>query len=549
MRVLAVAAAVVVPEPELCCGWEGVLSSARAGRVEFVLEAERQNLQHVEQVALAVSDPRSEVYGQYRTQAQLDELTAPHPQHVSQIREFLAQADATVTEVKARRFEVSCSIEEAEQLFQTQFRSLSNAATGQSKLRAGAYTVPDELANMVVFGLHGLPLPPKPKAAPTATPAAVNPAVIEQTYGVSGVKVDRSSKNRQAVAEFQGQTMKDADLTQFFKSFVKNYEAGTDDKVSKFVGDAGEGSAQVEASLDIQYIMGVAPGIKTEFWLYNPNDFCADLKKWTTALLADDDVPLVHSVSYGWQGDLSKIGCSTANSAAVDADLAQLAAKGITIIFASGDSGSGVSGFFHKKLYPSWPASSPWVTAVGATRFVDQKVGSAEMASDQFGSGGGFSWDFDRSNATWQEADVTQYLSEAKGAPKFPPSADFNAKGRGTPDVSALGEGFQVVVSGATQSVGGTSASAPTFAGLVSLLNEARLQKGQKQLGFLNPWVYQHSSLFTDITQGTNAVGRGTGPSAYGYACEKGWDAATGVGTPKFDQILAALQAETTVVV
>jgi tripeptidyl-peptidase-1 len=353
MRVLTAVAALVVPEPELCCGWESALGAAQTDRVEFVIEAERQNQKHVEQVALAVSDPASEHYGKYRTQEQLDILTAPKPQHVKQIRDFLKDLDGTVKEVKARRFEVSCSVEAAAKLFETSFRSVTNAETGQSKVRAGPYSVPDELSNMVVFGLHGLPLPPKETAAVDATVVKVTPAVILETYGVSGVKVSRSSKNRQAVAEFQGQTMKDSDLTAFFKQFVKDYEAGTDDKVSKFVGDKGEGSAQVEASLDIQYIMGVAPGIQTEFWLYNPSDFCGDLKKWTTALLADDSVPLVHSVSYGGQGDLSKIGCSAANSQAVDADLAQLAAKGITIIFASGDSGSGVSGLFRKKLYPS----------------------------------------------------------------------------------------------------------------------------------------------------------------------------------------------------
>jgi tripeptidyl-peptidase-1 len=545
MRVAAIVGALVVPEPELCCGWEATLGAAKDEKVSFVLEAERQNLDQLEKVALAVSDPSGPAYGQFRTQEQLDQLTAPTPQHVAAIRQFLQRAGVEATETKGRRFEVTTTVQQASELFQTSFRTVANAATGQGKLRAGDYSVPDELAEMVVFGLHGLPLPPK--AAPQAGDVAkVTPAVIEAAYGVAGVKPAKGTKNRQAVAEFQGQTMMDSDLTSFFKQFVKGYEVGTDDKVAKFVGDKGEGSAQVEASLDIQYIMGVAPGIPTEFWLYDPNDFCADLKKWTTALLADDDAPLVNSVSYGWQGPLSQIGCSSANSNAVDADLAQLAAKGISIIFASGDSGSGVSGLFKKKLYPSWPASSPWVTSVGATRFVSGAAGE-EMASDQFGSGGGFSWDFDRSNATWQESDVSGYQSAAKSAPKFPPSGDFNAKGRGTPDVAAVGEGFQVVVSGSTQSVGGTSASAPTFAGLVSLLNEARLQKGQKQLGFLNPWVYQHSSLFTDITKGTNAIGRGTGPSKYGYECEKGWDAATGLGTPKFAQILGAL--ETTVVV
>ena len=54
------------------------------------------------------------------------------------------------------------------------------------------------------------------------------------------------------------------------------------------------------------------------------------------------------------------------------------------------------------KLYPSWPASSPWVTAVGATRFVGQTVGGEEMAADQFGSGGGFSSQFNQSEAQWQ---------------------------------------------------------------------------------------------------------------------------------------------------
>ena len=61
--------------------------------------------------------------------------------------------------------------------------------------------------------------------------------------------------------------MKDSDLTEFFKNYVPNAASG-DDKVYKFVGDPGEGGPGVEASLDIQYIMGVAPGVKTEFWYF-----------------------------------------------------------------------------------------------------------------------------------------------------------------------------------------------------------------------------------------------------------------------------------------
>jgi subtilase family serine protease len=83
------------------------------------------------------------------------------------------------------------------------------------------------------------------------------------------------------------------------------------------------------------------------------------------------------------------------------------------------------SGFSAKKgveLWASWPASSPWVTAVGATRFVGQKVGNAEMATDQFGSGGGFSKMFDQSKAQWQVAAVAKYLKTVD-ASTLPPSS------------------------------------------------------------------------------------------------------------------------------
>jgi len=193
------------------------------------------------------------------------------------------------------------------------------------------------------------------------------------------------------------------------------------------------------------------------------------------------------------------------------------------------------------QLYPSWPASSPWVTAVGSTRFVGQKAGNEEMATDQFGSGGGFSTMFNYSDhATWQASAVKAYLANA---PQLPPAGSYPPSGRGTPDVSALGEGYQVMINGRVEAVGGTSASAPAFAGMVSLLNEARLQKGGKAMGFLNPWIYQNTDAFTDITKGSNLIGRGTFSLPYGYNCTKGWDPVSGVGTPVFSKMLTAALA------
>ena len=98
-----------------------------------------------------------------------------------------------------------------------------------------------------------------------------------------------------------------------------------------------------------------------------------------------------------------------------------------------------------------------------------------------------------------------------------------------------------MIQAGHVLAVGGTSASAPTFAGIVSLLNEHQLQNGKKPLGFLNPWLYANAQAFTDVTQGTNAIGRGTGPIKYGFSCTKGWDAATGLGTPLFKKLVEVL--------
>ncbi len=698
--------------PDLCCGWgpapaAAVGADAGADAVSFAVHAKETGRDAVAEVALAVSDPASPRYGQHLSSAALDAMTAPDPADLRTIRAWLdreAGPDARVEVHRGRRVVVTLPRGDAERLLQTNFENLRNAHTGQTSVRAGDYRLPADVraAASAVFGLHGLPLPPKKRSQQPllpAKPANVTPAVILSQYNVGGVTPAASSKNKQAVAEFQGQTMNSTDLANFFAAYVPDAPAGAD-TVSKFVGDPGDKMGQTEASLDIQYIMGVAPGVATEFWLYDPSDFCADLKNWTSTLLADEDPPLVTSVSYGWQGNLTQIGCKDAEVDAVDADFAKLAAKGITIVFASGDSGSGynpqpncgaldadttlegtvlrsfdafeaiecceqgleAAGFtfdgpstpprppsgkctgtkadtglqgevmqhvrvpnidiccqFSKdlgagftfvpsahpdprekgegnctifksvsgttsqpgatsaqnaprekhtctlfsavtgqkttkgsvsggagqakvQLWPSWPASSPWVTAVGATRFVGQKAGNAEMATDQFGSGGGFSAQFGQSpNAKWQSKDVAGYLNVVPQGAPLPPASAFPAKGRATPDVAALGEGYQVLQAGRVMAVGGTSASAPTFAGIVSLLNEHQLQNGKKPLGFLNPWLYANADAFKDVTLGTNAIGRGTGPIKYGFNCTQGWDPATGLGTPLFKKLVGAL--------
>ena len=111
-------------------------------------------------------------------------------------------------------------------------------------------------------------------------------------------------------------------------------------------------------------------------------------------------------------------------------------------------------------------------------------------------------------NATWQSAAVAKYLATVDPS-SLPPIGSYPAMGRATPDVSVLGEGYQVIVDGVPETVGGTSASAPAFASMMSLLNEARLNAGRPAMGFLNPFLYKNAAAFTDVTKGSNKIGRG----------------------------------------
>ena len=242
-----------------------------------------------------------------------------------------------------------------------------------------------------VFGAHGLPLPQasgRPGSRLTrapADPAKVPPAVIARLYGITAdvpkgntqVHAAPVPPVSQAVAELQGNFFSPEHLAEFFETYVPAAPAA-DRRVARVVGpnNSSAKSESTEAALDIQYIMGVAPGVRTEFWSFDGNDFCGDLADWTAALVAAaaDPVsgggfPATHSLSYGWQGALVDLGCSDAHAEVVDDGLAAVAALGVTVVVASGDAGSGFRPTPVGKqpppvLYPSWPASSPWVTAV-----------------------------------------------------------------------------------------------------------------------------------------------------------------------------------------
>lgn len=129
---------------------------------------------------------------------------------------------------------------------------------------------------------------------------------------------------------------------------------------------------------------------------------------------------------------------------------------------------------------------------------------------------------------------VSKYFTQAS------PFKGYSTSGRGYPDVSLLGHYYVVFINGTAQLISGTSASAPVFSAMLSLVNSQRQKAGKSSLGWINPALYKmynrtRGSFINDITTGHNRC------TAYGMICcqqgfqaTTGWDPATGLGSVNF---------------
>ena len=257
----------------------------------------------------------------------------------------------------------------------------------------------------------------------------------------------------------------------------------------------------------------------------------------------------VISISYGEQED----DLPTNYQQRQCAEIAKLGLRGVTVVVASGDSGvaaratddgnsNGCLGPKGTVFNPDFPASCPYILSVGAT-YLPSGASAAkdeEVAVSRFPSGGGFSNIY--AQPSYQKSALSAYFSKhdpgyksysTKGTNN--PSDDttaqgtllYNKGGRGYPDVSAIGDNVMIINNALPVTIGGTSASAPVVAAILNRINEERLAKGKKTVGFVNPTLYKNPGAFNDITSGNNA-----GCGTKGFSAVPGWDPVTGLGTP-----------------
>lgn len=272
-----------------------------------------------------------------------------------------------------------------------------------------------------------------------------------------------------------------------------------------------------EVDLDIEVAGAVAPNAKIAVY-FAPNTERGFIDAVTTAVHDQANHPWVISIS--WGGPESSWSAQTLQ--ALDAAFADAATVGVTVCCASGDGGSG-DGVGDGKAHTDFPSSSPHVLGCGGTQLAG--TGTTISSETVWNSNGG---------ATGGGVSDVFPLPSWQTSAKVPVSVSTGKVGRGVPDVAGDADpatGFRVTVDGSSLVIGGTSAVAPLWAGLLALLG----QHHGKPLGFLNQVFYTTlagTAAFHDITSGTNAL-----PGAPGYNAGPGWDACTGMGTPEGTQL------------
>ena len=496
-------------------------------------------------------NPANRLGKQRLTRAQFRRQHGADPAAVKLVRLFAKEFGLAITpdpnSAARRTIQLTGSVDAMQKAFGvTLSHGIDNGAT--CRIRAGSITLPDPLIGLVeaVLGLDTRPQARAhfrvagqsgDRAARAAQAGGVaRPHFLAANTSYTPVQVAQLYQFP-AAASAAGQTIgiielgggyRTADLTAYFKTLGQKAPAVTSVSV-----DGGRNSpstansADGEVMLDIEVAGAVAPGAKIVVY-FAPNTDQGFIDAISTAVHDTANTPSVLSIS--WGGPESSWTTQSLN--ALDAACQSAAALGITITVAAGDSGS-TDGLTDGQNHVDFPASSPHVLACGGTRLegsgssITSEVVWNELAGNEGATGGGVSNVFPL--PSWQaSANV--------------PAPAQSAGGRGVPDVSGNADpatGYTIRVDGQTMVIGGTSAVAPLWAGLVALANA---QNG-KSSGFLQPALYaaKGKSAFRDITSGTNYSGAPTG-----FTAGPGWDACTGLGSPIGNQLIATVNPSTT---
>jgi kumamolisin len=485
--------------------------------------------------------------------AQLGERYGADPADAQLVAEVLGAYGLTVTEthLASRRLKVSGTISALQSAFGTTLSAVTSAhpdGSGdvQHRYRTGSLSVPARLSGIItaVLGLDDRPqarpqfrrapafgmrttADPEDGSAPAPAAAKASPLTAPQVAGFYQFPSGTDGTGQTVAIIELGGGYTQSDLSAYFSGLglpVPSVTAVGVDGGSNTTGSDADG----EVELDIQVVGGVAPGA-VQLVYFAPNTDQGFIDAISEAVHATP-TPIAVSISWGQSEDQ----WSGQSRSAMDSVFADGAALGVTVTVAAGDNGASDDPSGQSSVHVDFPASSPNALACGGTRLtgdtssfaVASEVVWNDLATGHGAGGGGVSDAFP----------VPAYQASAG----VPVSASGGGTGRGVPDVAGNADpmsGYWVVVDGKRQAIGGTSAVAPLWAGLIARLAQAT----GKKFGLLQSILYAGAAAgaaapgFNDIVEGDNGA----------YKAGPGWDACTGLGTPNGTALLTRLSGTT----
>jgi subtilase family serine protease len=550
-----------------------------------------------EALAHALSNPHSPQYGQYLTPQQFRKQFAPSQAQAAAVQSWLRSQGFSVIHTPTNNHYVAAegTVAQAQAAFGTKF-GMYNVGGKSVRSPSGDVSIPGSWANIVngVIGLdesaafvqtyHVKDAPPSagfrnapplstywaqfvsPYAYPAgftdvANPSAASwtvkgytPAQIKAAYGISPA-YDGAGQTVAIIDAYASPTILD-DVNQW--SINRGLPTMSPSQLVQVVPPGVYRRPQNpkqdpqgwygEETLDVEAVHGMAPAAKIIF-VGAPNNY-QDLDAAMNHVV-DQHLAQIVTNSYGFAGEFLPRGYIKP----FEDTLIQAAIEGIGVYFSSGDNGDETISFGFAT--PDWPASSPWVTAVGGTslgvaangtRAIETGWGTSNYNCDTitlactrtgwlYGAGGG--------------------VSQLFAKPSY--QSSLNVTGRAVPDVAALADPQTGLLVGQTQAfpdgnyydeyrIGGTSLASPIFAGLMALAD----QKAGYAHGFANPLFYSNTVAFYDVTSVKTAVARrnfNNNVDASDGTVDRlrtfddysgsptqhtgpGWDNVTGLGTP-----------------
>jgi kumamolisin len=474
----------------------------------------------------------------HMTREQFAAERGAQPSDIEKVEEFAHEYGLSVVSADAARRAVVLAGTAAAfaQAFQVNLNRYEHNG-GTFRGRTGVIQIPSELSEIVsaVMGLDNRPqAKPHFRAKKMASVTHARKVQLAGTFTPVEVAAlynfpTAASGKGQCIALIElGGGYRSRDLSHYFKSVLKIAQP----KVSAISVDGGSNSPTGDANgpdgevmLDIEVAGAVAPQAKIAVY-FAPNTNQGFYDAISTAVHDTKNKPSVVSISWGGpESTWTEAALNEYNNLLEDA-----ATLGVTVCAAAGDDGS-TDGVTDGLQHADFPSSSPYALACGGTKLVASGGNIStetvwnETALNEGATGGGISEHFAKPD----------YQSSA-GVPNSLNPGHF--VGRGLPDVAGNADpstGYDVYVDGQASVIGGTSAVAPLWAGLVACINELV----GSAAGFLNPLLYSQlagTGGLRDITSGSNGA----------FMAGKGWDACTGLGSPDGTAIVSALTGRKT---